>query len=46
MTVVVDADERSFTLPTAEEAELVARMEEADRGEVVPAAEMLRRLAR
>ena len=46
MTVVVDADERSFSLTAADEAELSNRLAEADRGDVIPAAEMLRRLAR
>jgi len=46
VTVVVDADECSFSLAPEDEAELVGRMEEADRGEVIPAVEMLRRLAR
>ncbi len=35
VTVVVDADERSFSLAPEDEDELVGRMEEADRGEVI-----------
>lgn len=46
VTVVVDSDERSFALASADEAELAERVAAADRGEVIPAAEMLRRLGR
>jgi hypothetical protein len=45
VTIVVDADERSFDLSAEDEAELTSRMDEVDRGEVVPAAELLHRLA-
>lgn len=46
VTVVVDSDELAFDVTAAEEAELLDAIGEADRGEVVPAADVLRRLAR
>lgn len=43
VTVVAD-DEDGFDVSAAEEAQLIEAMEEADRGELVPAAELLARL--
>ena len=45
VTVVVDADERNFALSPEDQAELSKRADEVDRGDVVTAAELLRRLA-
>ena len=46
VTILADPEERSFEVSTADEAELVAALEEADRDEVVDAAELFKRLAR
>jgi hypothetical protein len=45
VTVVAD-DEDGFDVSPAQEAELIEAMNEADRGELVPAAELLARLRR
>jgi hypothetical protein len=41
---IVAADEESFDLSPEEEALLIASMEEADRGELVPVSEVLHKL--
>jgi hypothetical protein len=46
VTVLADSDEKTFEVSMDEEAALVAALEEADRGEVVSAAAVLRRLGR
>jgi len=46
VTVLARDGERGFTLSPEEEAELLLSIAEADRGETVPAEEVLERLAR
>jgi predicted DNA-binding antitoxin AbrB/MazE fold protein len=46
VTVIADADEQRFETSPAEEDELLDSIREAERDEVVPAAEILRRLSR
>jgi hypothetical protein len=46
VTVLVRAEEGGFSLTPEEETELLAAMAEAERGEMVPAEEVLARLAR
>jgi hypothetical protein len=45
VTVIADQAEAPFELTAAEEAELAESIAEADRGEVISAAELLRRLS-
>ena len=45
MTVIADDREAPFELTAAQEAELAESIAEADRGEVISAAELLRRLS-
>ena len=45
VTVIADDREASFELTAAQEAELAESIAEADRGEVISAAELLRRLS-
>ena len=45
VTVIADEAEAPFELTAAEEAELAESIAEADRGEVISAAELLRRLS-
>jgi hypothetical protein len=44
VAVLADADEREFDVPPELEAELLASLDEADRGDVVSASIVLRRL--
>ena len=46
VTVIAGETETGFELTEAEEAELAESIAEADRGEVITAAELLRRLTR
>jgi predicted DNA-binding antitoxin AbrB/MazE fold protein len=46
VTVIADAREAPFELTAAEEAELAEAIAEVERGEVISAAELLRRLSR
>lgn len=46
VTVLARDEEGGFTLTPEEEAELLAAIAEADRGEMVPAEEVLAKLAR
>ena len=46
VTILADPEECSFEVSPADEADLVAALEEADRDEVVDAAEMFKCLAR
>ncbi|MGQ0545270.1 MAG: hypothetical protein ACT4P3_08055 [Betaproteobacteria bacterium] len=46
VTVLARDDERGFTLSPEEEAELLLSIAEADRGDMVPAEEVLEKLAR
>lgn len=46
VTVLADMDEPRFAVSPEEEAQLLEAMAEADRGQVVPAAEVLRHLSR
>lgn len=46
VTVLARDDDRGFTLSPEEEAELLLSIAEADRGEVIPAEEVLEKLAR
>ena len=46
VTVLAKDDEGGFTLTPEEEAELLLSIAEADRGEMVPAEEVLAKLAR
>jgi hypothetical protein len=45
VTVIADAAASSFEVSASEEEELLDAIREADRDEVVPAADLLRRLA-
>ncbi len=45
VTVIADDREAPFELTAAQEAELAESIAEADRGEVISAAELLRRLS-
>jgi hypothetical protein len=46
VTILADPDDRTFELSTPDANELVAALEEADRDEVVDAAELFNRLGR
>jgi hypothetical protein len=46
VTVLARDEEKGFTLTPEEEAELLLSIAEADRGETIPAEEVLKRLAR
>jgi hypothetical protein len=46
VTVLARDDEGGFTLTSEEEAELLLSIAEADRGETIPAEEVLAKLAR
>jgi len=46
VTVIADEQEASFELPPEQEAELAESIAEADRGDVISAADLFRRLAR
>jgi hypothetical protein len=46
VTILADAEEPTFEVSPEQEAELVAALEEADRGEVVDARGLLQRLRR
>ena len=46
VTVIADEGDASFELTPAQEAELAESIAEADRGDVLSAAELLRRLSR
>jgi hypothetical protein len=46
VTVLADADEREFDVPAELEADLLVAIDEADRGDVVPASDVLARLRR
>jgi hypothetical protein len=46
VTVLARDDERGFTLTSEEEAELLLSIAEADRGDTIPAEEVLAKLAR
>ena len=46
VTVVAREDDETFDLSAADEAELLAAIAEADRGQVVPAASVIERLRR
>ena len=45
VTVLAPENEETFRLGPEEEAELLASIEEADRGETVPAEEVLRKIS-
>ena len=44
VTILADPQERTFEVSPEDEAELVAALEEPDRGEVVDASTLIRRL--
>ena len=46
MTILARDEEKGFRLTPEEEAELLLSIAEADRGETIPAEEVLKRLAR
>jgi hypothetical protein len=46
VTVLVRDEDESFQVPSAQEAALLAAIDEADRGEVIDGAEFLRSLPR
>jgi hypothetical protein len=46
VTVIADAEQATFETTAAEDDELIQSIAEADADEVIPAAELLRRLAR